>query len=220
MQQLDDIINTDLSEQEREHLHRSSDLWDQMKRGKHLDDWLSYTIDIVGLRKLAVRYTNAKPGTRPYNELFGPLLARYFPGMSGQEASYILWINDDPLRLQILNDLRREDPRFGAKVTTPGAACKHIRRVLKERYGGEGVKASDRVSPTEQISALKRRVAELEERLKHADEGSLFDLKRDDAESIERIIFETTGPAKSLKIAKLLTERHAKLKRKPAAPAG
>ena len=60
-----------------------------------------------------------------------------------------------------------------------------------------------------------RHIAHLEEQLAAADVGSLFDLKKDNAEAIGQVIATNVSESKARNIAKAITEK-LRAKQKPA----
>jgi len=81
--------------------------------------------------------------------------------------------------------------------------------------------AAATLSPTAQAKAtIAQQAVEIDRLRRMADAGSLFDLKRDHARDIGRVILNTIGDDKVSQLIKVLTEGRKEKQRKRAAHAG
>lgn len=103
-----------------------------------------------------------------------------------------------------------------AAPTTVMKRCPHFAR----HDIGKQVAAKEKAATkAEQYEEAQRKIAHLEEQLAAADEGSLFDLKRDKAIDIAGIIVDRCSPNKAAEIAKHIRDL-VKAKEKQPVPAG
>ena len=195
---LDDIKRTELTQSEREVLTQDSERWKQMGSGAHLDQWLAYGPGQAIRRHLAMKiaYTN-RPEGKAYTTAFGDLLRA--DGFDTNDKKLmasltaVVWLHDDAERLTILRDIRQSmTPGERSRLNSPISARQRVEAILKARAGGTENKLSK--SPLaiykQQIAEQNRKIAHLEEQLAASEQGSLFDLKRDTAESIGMILAE------------------------------
>ena len=105
-------------------------------------------------------------------------------------------------------------PGQRARLNSPISARKRVEMDTKASNGGAEKK---RASPNDRIAELEREVATLRERIARAD-GSLFDMKRDTAKDIARLMIEQGGESKFKTICGE-GRAYLKAKAKPA-PAG
>ncbi len=98
------------------------------------------------------------------------------------------------------------------------SARQRVEKELKVRGGGTEAK-----SPTSPVTVLKQqlvekehKIAHLEERLAAAGAGSLFELKRDNAQTIGNVIVGNVSATKAREIVKAITAALNKATSKPA----
>jgi hypothetical protein len=219
---IDDIEQIELTPSERAVLAEDRERWKKMGAGAHLDEWLAYGPGLMIRRRLAMKlaYTN-KPEGRGYTAAYGRLMLH--DGMDWKDNTVktsmtaVLWLHDDPERMSILREIRETmTPGERSRLNSPISARQRVENVLKARVGG--TEESVRQSP---VANLKRRNAELERSLAHAEEklaaaeardGSLFDLKRDKAEHIVQVIVSTVTEPRAKAIANGILAAYKKAK--------
>lgn len=191
---IDTIKQTELTASEREVLAADRERWLHMGGGGHLDDWLAYGPGLMIRRRLAMRlaYTNRPEGKR-YAQAFGELMrADALDTMDKTSISAVLWFHDDAERLNILREVREAmSPGERSRLNSPISARQRIEKILKARAGDTEERL--RVSPVaiykQQVNEQNREIAHLRERLAAAEnDTSLFDLRRDSAEQIVRVL--------------------------------
>jgi hypothetical protein len=192
---IETIKQTELTSSEREVLAEDRKRWKRMGAGAHLDEWLAYYPGCGIRRRLAMRiaFTN-RPEGRAYTQAMNQLLEADGINTNDKSAmaafTAVLWLGDDSERMTILREIREAmTPGQRSRLNSPIAARQRVLAVLKARAGG--TEENMRMSP---VSLLKQAlvkkehvIADLEERLAAAEsrDGSLFDLKRDNADNIE-----------------------------------
>ena len=194
---IDDIKHTDLTQAERDVLKADRERWERMGNSGHLYDWLDYHPGLSIRRRLAMRlaYTNRPEGkgyALAYNQL---MRADGFDTndktMMSQMAA-VLWICDIPEHKQILQEiLDALSPGQRSRLNTPIAARQRIKTVLDAREHGteEKVKEAPLTLAKQQLAEQNRKIARLEEQLAAAqNDASLFDLRRDSADHIIRVM--------------------------------
>jgi hypothetical protein len=212
---IETLEQTELTEQDREHLKQSSALWKQMRSGKHLDDWLSLLPDLQNGRRLAMRYAGVnKPEGRGYAEGFSGFLARWFPDLDKTSISCLLWLGEEPRRLEMLAELRATmTVSQRVKLGSPITARQKVEARLK--VSDDPSPQKKRMSPTARLEELLREKdeenAELKRQVIAGDGGSLFDWNRDDVASIARILYENGTPSKAVKLADAIMAHHKKM---------
>jgi hypothetical protein len=115
----------------------------------------------------------------------------------------VLWLGDDPERIQILRKLREAmTPGQRSRLNSPITTRQRVEAILQARRHGteETVKASPVALLKHQIVEQAREIAELQHKLAKREEGSLFDLKHDSADDIASTIvgYLSAHKAKSL----------------------
>lgn len=217
-----------LSPDERDRLAKDEKRWKRMGEGGHLQDWLEFGPSLMTLRQTAMRiaFTN-RPTGRPYTDAFRALVRKHFPGMDddkNKSVSYVLWVHDEPERLQILAEQRQAmSPGQRSRLNTPKAASDLVRRVLKQRDEDQaakaGVEIEKRLSPVEVRDTIIRNLNEenaaLKAKLVRDSGGSLLDLKEDSAKVIGGTIVAHVSEFKASEIVKAI-KAAILAKKKPA----
>jgi hypothetical protein len=222
---IEDIKRSDLTQNERDILAADTDRWKRMGAGAHLNDWLSFNDGLAIRRRLAMRlaYTN-RPVGRGYNERFSALLREDGIDTSDKSAmtafTAVMWLHEEPERLIILREiLDSMSPGARARLNSPISARQRVEGVLKARAKGETAEAKVKESPVallrKQVADRDREIAALKARLAKADDGSLFDLKRDKPDDIAVAIADNINEGKWKSIKKTADERY-KAKSRPA----
>ena len=143
--------------------------------------------------------------------------------MDKTSISAVLWLHDEPERMVVLREIL-DTMTVGqrARLNSPITARQRVDKELKIRAGGMEAK-----SPTSPITILKQslverehKIADLEERLAAADAGSLFDLMKDSADDIGKIIAYKLSETKARNIAKAISDGVAAKKKRQTNPAG
>jgi hypothetical protein len=137
MMTLQEIVRTSLSPQELDSLQAASKLWRKMRRGKHMNDWSTIRPHLGSGSRMAMRAagTNRREG-RLYNQIFGAFKQEYFPDIPAATVSHLLWLDDDPERLRILDRLLGS-PRFAARISAPSTARKWVEWALRRAAKAE-----------------------------------------------------------------------------------
>jgi hypothetical protein len=221
--QVEAIKLSDLTQSEREVLKEDAARWKRMGAGSHLDDWLSYYPGLAIRRRLAMRlaFTN-KPEGKGYAQAFAELMKADGLLDPAVKTSFtaVLWLGDDPERLQILRELREAmTPGQRSRLNSPITARQRVEAILQARRIGseETVKVSPVALLKHQIVDQAREIAELQHKLAKREEGSLFDLKHDSADDIATAITGNITEHKAKAIAAAIA---ARLKQKQLRPAG
>jgi hypothetical protein len=207
--QIDAIKETDLSQSDRDILKDDAKRWKRMSGGAHLDDWLSFGPGMLIRRQLAMKlaHVNAPKGG-VYAATYSQLMA--IDGFDVTDKTVtnsltaVTWLHDDPLRLQVLKEIReRMTPGQRARLNSPISARENVTKELNARKNSDSnVKPRDRRdTQKDQITELKREIAELQHKLTKATDGSLFDLKKDNADDIATVIVNSVGAHKAKAIA-------------------
>lgn len=220
---IDDIKQTELTPSEREVLQADRKRWKDMGSGAHLDQWLAYYPGLEIRRRLAMRiaFTN-RPEGKGYNAAYGQLL--HDDGIDIKDKSAmtaftaVQWLGDDPERMMILREIRDAmTPGQRSRLNSPIAARQRVTALLAARAGG--TESKQKHSPLaiykQQIAEQNRKIAHLEERLAAAEAGSLFDIKRDNAEDIGRVMADHMSEGR-FETAVKAAKAHYKRKQKPA----
>jgi len=186
-----------------------------MGAGQHLSDWLAYAPGLRIRRKLAMRvnYTN-KPEGRGYTETYGQLLRLAGFDIKDKRLmttlTAIAWLDDDLERMTIMREIL-DAMTLGerSRLNSPISARQRVEHVLKARVGGteEKLRNSPVAILKQKNLELARELAHAEERLAAADAGSLFDLKKDSAADIARVICATVTPGRARNIADAIRQR-------------
>jgi hypothetical protein len=217
--QIENILQTDLTQSERAVLNEDTARWGRMGGGGHLDDWLAYQPGLMIRRRLAMRlaFVN-RPEGKGYGQAFGQLMkVGNLDHMDKTSISALLWLGDEPERMQMLREMREAmSPGRRSRLNSPISARKVVENALKARQDGteEGVKLTPVTLLKQQIIDLKRENAELQHKLTKQADGSLFDWERDKVDDIAGVLAGKPHKAKSLAAA-----IEARLK-KPPKPAG
>jgi hypothetical protein len=206
--------------------------WKRMGAGAHLDDWLAYGPGLMLRRRMAmhIAFVN-RPEGKGYVQAFAALMeADGLHTMDKQSISAVLWLHDNPEHMTILREIR-DTMTIGerSRLNSPISARQRVEKLLKVRTKAreEGTdeaqaEAEMKTSPMARMRAQnleqQRRIAHLEELLAAAEhrDGSLFDLKDDNAEHIARSIAEAISEGKWKNIKKAVDERYSKAKSRPA----
>jgi len=219
--QVEAIKLSDLTQSEREVLKEDAARWKRMGAGSHLDDWLSYCPGLAIRRRLAMRlaFTN-KPEGKGYAQAFAELMKADGLLDPAVKTSFtaVLWLGDDPERLQILRELREAmTPGQRSRLNSPITARQRVEAILQARRIGseETVKASPVALLKHQIVEQAREIAELQHKLAKREEGSLFDLKHDSADDIASAIIGNLSAHKAKSLADGILAR-LKKSQKPA----
>lgn len=221
---LENIKQTDLSQSERDLLKEDGTRWKRMGDGAHLEDWLAYYPGLAIRRTLAMKlaHTN-RPEGRGYAEAFNQLMKA--DGLdtkrdkTGTSFTAVLWLNDDPERIQVLRELRAAmTPGQRSRLNSPISARQRVEKIMKAREAGteDTVRESPVALLKNTITDLEREVKDLKAKLAKADAGSLFDLKLDNADGIAMGIVENISREKARNIAKAIEARLNKKQQKPA----
>jgi len=216
------IRQTELTANEREVLTRDSERWRRMGAGAHLNDWLAYGDGLMIRRRLAMKIAHVnRPEGRGYAETFKQLMKLDgLDTMDKTSISAVLWLNDEAERMGVLREIL-DTMTVGqrARLNSPISARQRVEKELKVRDGGQEAKTS-----TSPITILKRslverehKIAHLEEKLAGAEQGSLFDLRRDSADNIATTIVANISEHKATAVAKGIL---AALKAAKQTPAG
>jgi hypothetical protein len=220
--QVDDIKLKELTQSERDVLKEDGKRWHRMGAGSHLDDWLAYYPGLAIRRRLAMRlaFTN-KPEGKGYAQAFAELMKADGLIDPAVRTSFtaVLWLGDDPERVQILRELREAmTPGQRSRLNSPITARQRVEAILLARQ--HGVEETMRASPVallkEQLLERDREIAELQQKLAKQADGSLFDLKRDSADDIALTIVSNLSAHK----AKTLADGILAWLKKPQKPAG
>jgi hypothetical protein len=235
---IDNII-AGLPAELRVRLERDAERARHMVGGGHLQDWLDYEVSLWGIRNEAMRiaFTN-EPRGRGYNEAHGQLMRHYgLDRLDSSSVSAVLWLTDPKekyesgehhfTRKELLDDILKslksgQRSRLASPITARQRVQKRIDELAAAEAAGTGTDADiekplSKLKQTEQ--ALAKALQEkhrLEEQLKRKDDGSLFDLQRDTAETIGDVIAATVSETKAKQIAKRIVESTKKRNRKPA----
>ena len=205
----DEILQTELPQEDRAILAEDKKRWQRMGTGQHLSDWLAYAPGLRIRRKLAMRVNfKNKPEGRGYTETYGQLLL--LTGLDIKDKrlmttlTAIAWLDDDLQRMTVLREiLDAMTPGERSRLNSPISARQRVESVLKSRAGGTEEKL--RNSPTailkQEKMELVRQLAHAEEKLAAADAGSLFDLQKDTVANIAKVIRETITPSRAQSLA-------------------
>jgi hypothetical protein len=219
------LRQTDLTANEREVLNKDRERWRRMGAGAHLNDWLAYGDGFSIRRRLAMKIAHVnRPEGKGYAQTFAQLMKLDgLDGMDKTSISAVLWLHDEPERMVVLREIL-DTMTVGqrARLNSPITARQRVDKELKIRAGGMEAK-----SPTSPITILKQslverehKIADLEERLAAADAGSLFDLMKDSADDIGKIIAYKLSETKARNIAKAISDGVAAKKKRQTNPAG
>jgi hypothetical protein len=221
---IDEIEQRDLIQSERDVLAEDRKRWKLMGAGAHLDDWLAYGPGLMIRRRLAMRmaFTN-RPEGRGYTREFSKLMKHDgLDTMDKTSITAVLWLNDDGERLNVLREIREGlTPGERSRLNSPISARQRVEKVLKARDVGaeETMKTSPLAVAKKMIADRDREISILQEHINELEadreQGSLFDLRRDNATDIATVIAGTVTQGKAKKIAALILEAV-----KAARPAG
>jgi hypothetical protein len=198
-----------LTASERSVLAEDSKRWKRLGAGAHLDDWLAFGSGLMIRRRMAMRiaFVN-KPEGKGYAQAFEALMhADGLHTMDKTSISAVLWLHDDPERLKKLREIR-DIMTVGqrARLNSPISARQRVEKILKVRQVGQEavVKTSPLARQAALVAEQAREIEHLKEQLAAAEtrDGSLFDLKRDNADHISVAIVGNTPPSKAEKIAR------------------
>jgi hypothetical protein len=232
MTEIQNLYATELNPSEREVLAADTERWKRIGAGSHLDEWLQFGPGLLIRRRIAMKMAHtSEPTGRGYNTAMSRLmLADGLASMDGKgkvdatkktAISCVLWFHEKAERLDALREIRDfMTPGERSRLNSPISARQRVEKLMDQRgHGREGTKR-DRTSPLalakQKIADLEREKAHVEDKLAAAEraDGSLFDLRRDTAESIGKTIAGNVGESKARKIANAILE-HLK-KAKPA----
>jgi hypothetical protein len=219
--QIDSIKQTELTQSQRDVLKQDTARWERMGGGGHLDDWLAYQPGLMIRRQLAMRiaFVN-RPEGKGYAQAFAQLMkSDGLDHMDKTSISALLWLGDEAERMQMLRELREAmTPGRRSRLNSPISARQLVEKALKARQSG--TEETEKMSPValhkQTIMEQAREIEELKLKLAKASDGSLFDLKKDNADDIATVIVNSVGAHKAKAIASGIA---AWLKPKPK-PAG
>jgi transcription antitermination factor NusG len=223
--QIETIKQTDLTPSEREVLKQDGERWKRIGGGSHLDEWLSFAPGLMIRRTLAMKlvHTN-QPIGKLYTDAFNELMrADGLHTMDKASVTAVLWLNDDPERIQILRDMRSAmTPGRRSRMNSPITAQQQVKKILdaRDKGGEEKVKESPIAGWKAKVVELEEENAKLKAKLAKAEnDTSRFDLQKDSVDMIADVI---TDPATiTFKKAKALADAIiVRLKRKQQKPAG
>lgn len=210
---IEHILQTELSQEEREVLHADRERWKRMGAGAHLSEWLDYAPGLRIRRQYAMKLNHKnEPKGRGYNETYGQLLRLDGFDIADKRLmaslTAVTWLDD---HIEILNEILASlSPGERARLNSPITARQRVTNHLKARSGGEEEKKL-RSSPAtllkEKNTEQARQIADLEERLAAAEQrdGSLFDWDKDKTEDIASTMFRTR-PSRAIAVAKKIFE--------------
>jgi hypothetical protein len=221
---------TQLTQSQQDLLAEDRERWQRMSKGAHLDDWLAYGPGFMLRRHIAQRIAHVnQPKGRGYNEAFAALLEKDgLHTMGIPSITAVLWLHDDPERLQILEEIR-DVMTAGerARLNSPITARQRVEKILKVRRAAAeaGEKGSEgepeetlRTSPMARLkhenAEKDREIAHLKEQLAAASlrDGSLFDLRKDTIADIATAIMRNATPGRVDQIVRALQQQLKKVK--------
>lgn len=221
-----DIKQTDLTAAEREVLKADAERWQRMGAGGHLEDWLAYYPGLSIRRRLAQKSawtTNVKG--KGYALAFNQYMRDDGFDTADKalmnQMTAVLWLRDKPEHEKILREiLGTLTPGQRSRLNAPITARQRVMAVLKAREGGteNQLRTSPLTILKQQVAEQNRTIAHLKEQLASAEnDSSLFDLRRDSAEDIVRVLTDHSAISehKATTIAKGVLA-HFKASRKPA----
>jgi hypothetical protein len=208
----------ELTAGERDVLADDIKRWKRMSAGSHLDEWLAFGPGLMIRRRLAMRMAYAnRPEGRGYNERFSVIMTRdgFYDGDPKTKTAWtaVIWLHDKPEHLELLREIRDAmKPAERARLNSPITARQHVEKVLKARAGGseEKIRYSPVAKYKQTIVEHERTIKELQSKLATAQhrDGSLFDLKRDNAEDIGRVMADNVTEQKFRNIVEAATKRY------------
>ena len=220
-----DNLQQQMTDEDRAKFDRGAKLLEELQRGKHFDDyWVPIGEGVLAVRRTVMTVLRLKkPAGGYYNNAFGLLVARTpYSHMHKVTRSNLLFCMD---HLATVMEMRVGwEPMERVKVAHPDTMAKRLREYIKQRDNPEAAETVRRnVSPMGLLrekyedalhdnAALTAKLKAIEQR-----DGSLFDLKRDEAEDIAQAIVANVTEYKANKIHKLLGEA---IKRKRSKHAG
>jgi hypothetical protein len=222
---IEDIKRNELTPDEQAILAEDKLRWARMGAGGHLDDWLAYQPGLVIRRRMALKlaYT-PKPEGSKYNKAFKVILeADGIDQLGGTAITALLWLAEDPVRMETLVTLRAGmTPGEKARFNSPITARQKVEKALKGE-GNDDQQKEEKVTPLAKANAsivdLEEQLSALTKKLDKAEEGSLFDLKNDTADDIAMVIVNNVSEYKVKAIIAALSA-WVKDKKKQPAPAG
>jgi hypothetical protein len=176
-----------LSESERAVLAEDRVRAIRLGTGIHLDDWLAFGPGLSIRRHLAMQlsHTNGAKGKR-YSEEFAKLMKRDGLDTADKNTkkmmSHVLWLYDEPERLQTLSALREAmTPWERARLNSPITARQQVEKALRPPPNGAApprrANIREKLAETEaKLAAAEARIAELTADL---PPFAQFDLQRD-----------------------------------------
>jgi hypothetical protein len=221
---IEDIKRNELSPEEQAILVEDKERWARMGVGNHLDDWLAYQPGLMIRRRMAMKlaYT-PKPEGSKYNKAFKIILeADGLHELGGTAITSLLWLAEDPFRMETLAKLRAGmTPGERARLNAPITARQKVEKALKgdDEEDQKEKKLTPLAKANASIADLEEQVVDLNKKLAKHDEGSLFDLKNDSAEDIALVIVNSVSEHKVKALIAALTV-WVKGKKKQPAPAG
>jgi hypothetical protein len=227
-EKIEHIKEHELTPSERDVLTRDRERWKRVGGGAHLDEWLEFYPGLEIRRRLAMRiaFTN-KPEGRGYATALHQLYEAdgFNPDdktmMTGFTA--VLWLNDDPTRVEMLREIRAAmTPGERSRLNSPISARQRVEKMIKARASGSETKQKD--SPIarahRKIAELERELADTKAKLARVQDGSLFDLRHDNADDIGRVTADTISEGKFDRLAAAAKARYRAQKTRRAKPAG
>jgi hypothetical protein len=192
----------------------------RLNNNEHFRDWVAVADALVAIREEAMgqAHTN-RPQGPPYRAAFKAIIARetWVAGIDDTTRTHCYWLVDNLPAVTAWRDtlaFRQRD-----EWNHPATVKRNYERLNRVR-DPKGA-ATETLSPMAEAKATIVRQAEEIDRLRRvADEGSLFDLKRDSVESIARVILNTIGDDKIGRLVKELSDGRKEKQRRRAAHAG
>ena len=200
-----DNIDRGLNSHDRHTVEAADRVWQRIAREQgHVEDWRAVGEALMVGRRCAMRALQIQePRGKGYNDLFGRWRKLHFPEMSPVTCSNLLFLAEPEIRM-IVDELRHAmSDTERMQVTHPDTMAKRVRRHLKEQSSPS--KIDKKIS---QLEKCKIEVAELQQRLAHVGDGSVFDFDNDSVENIAAaLVGRNRKRAKQLSRA-LLNELH------------
>lgn len=203
-------------EADRERL--AEEAFGRIRKGNHWRDWTYLAQGFEVGRNKAMRETHTnQPIGRGYNEAFGRWMnARpWARGIDKATRNHLLWIADHLVEIEAWRETLAANQRD--KWNHPTTVKKAYEAAMKHKVAQE--KGETVRSPMAEIKAsLIQAQEEAHKWQRRAEEGgSLFDLRRDTAQDIARVLVKQLSPAKAEQIARAIRQE---LKQQKPAHAG
>jgi hypothetical protein len=198
---------------------RGREAYASINSGEHFSDWLAVADGLVAIREEAmdIAHTN-RPQGPSYRAAFKRAEERevWATGINDSARAHCYWLIDNLPAVQRWRETLANNQRN--EWNHPSTVKRNFERMTKVPVTKDGTAP---LSPMAQAKATIVRQAEEIDRLKRlADGGSLFDLKRDSAPTIARIILNTIGDDKVARLIKGLSDGRKEKQRRREAHAG